>query len=214
MKTAWSIVLAFVLQGAATPAESPPQCGARERHHPGPLETFLKEAKSPDLETKVFGSLEGADKARVVFKSIIAWDPAKPDAKLKGLAIEVVKGPCRHTTYVDVDLTAPQEEDWLKELLDELEYIKDKREVLERWSGKGSDSRGTTVSVLNGLPPTARALGVAETVLNIGWYVGGKGKDAAVSINGSPCGELRFPNATITEVIDAISAAREYLWSH
>jgi hypothetical protein len=214
MKAALTIVLVFALQGAATPAESPAQRGAPERHHPGPLETFLKEAKAPDLESEAFGSLEGADKARVVFKSIIAWDPAKPDTKLKGLAIEVVKGPCRHTTYVDVDLTAPQEEDWLKELLDELQYIKDKQEVLEHWSGKSSGSRGTTVSVLNGLRPTARALGVAETVLNIGWYVEGEGKDAAVSINGSPCGDLHFPNTTITEVIGVISAARDYLRSH
>jgi hypothetical protein len=212
MKAALTIVLVFALQGAATPAESPPQCGARERHHPGPLETFLKEARSPDLETKVFGSLEGADKARVVFKSIIAWDPAKPDAKLKGLAIEVVKAACRHTTYVDVDPTAPGREDWLKAALDQLESIKDKKEVLESWRGKGSGSWGTTVSVLNGLAPSARTTAVAETVLNIGWYK--EGNDVEVMTNGSSCGELRFPNATITGVIDAVSAAREYLLTH
>lgn len=212
MKTAWSIVLAFVLQGAATPAESPPQCGARERHHPGPLETFLKEAKSPDLETKVFGSLEGANSATVIFKGIIAWNRDKPESKLRGLAIESAKGACRHTAYVDVDLTAPQEEDWLKELLDELEYIKDKQEVLEYWSRKGLSNCATTVSVLNGLAPSARTTAVAETVLNIGWYK--EGNDVGVMTNGSPCGDLHFPRATVVEIMNAVSTAREYLLSH
>jgi hypothetical protein len=59
-----------------------------------------------------------------------------------------------------------------------------------------------------------RTLGVAETVLNIGWCAEREGKDAVVSINWSPCGDLYFPNATITDVIGAVSAAREYLRSH
>ena len=181
-------------------------------HYSGPLETLLREAKSPGLETKIFGSFEGEAKAKATFKAIIAWDRARPEAKLRGLAIELAKGDCRHTAYVDVARSKP-DEDWLKDLLNDLEGIEDKQAEREYWRAKNSLGGGSSVSVLNALPPSEGAWEMAETVLNIGWWTP-KDRDTVLAISWVHCGALLFPNATITDVIKSISAARDYLWSH
>ena len=56
----------------AAHAQSSAQRITTDRHYTGPLETFLNETKSPGLETKVFGSFEGEEKASVTFKAIIS----------------------------------------------------------------------------------------------------------------------------------------------
>jgi hypothetical protein len=206
------LLLVFSLACVAVNAQSRGQRVGPYTHHPGPLETFLREAKSPGLETKIFGSFEGEDKAKATFKAIIAWDRARPETKLRGLAIELVKGDCRHTAYVDVDISNP-EEDLLKFSLTQLEGIEDRDAARIDWRTDKSLGWGTSAGIMNALPPSERAWGQAETVLNIGWWTA-RDRDPVLDISSLPCRDLLFPTATITDVIKSISAARDYLWSH
>ncbi|MFB3920304.1 MAG: hypothetical protein ACE145_01200 [Terriglobia bacterium] len=209
----WRIV-AFALVATIDPllAQLPPVVPTVDRHYPGPLETLLKNAKSPRIETKVFGTLDGAEKTRVTFKAIIAWHSATPQNKLRGLTIELARGACHHTAYVDVDISTP-EFDWLKESVSSLQYIEDKRATERDWRARGSSVGGMFGSILNGLPPSLWDQALAETVLNVGWWKP-EDSDFVLSFHSGPCRMLLFPKANMTDVVKAMSAAHDYLWSH
>ena len=213
MKSAACILaLALFAIGGPARAQLPRNPQTADGHYPGPLETFLENAKAPTLETKIFGSFEGEQNAKVTFKALIAGDSANREGKLRGLAIELARGTCRHTAYVDVDVSKP-DEDWLKESIIELQYIEDKQAATEYWRTKGAVEAGTFGSVQSGLPPSAKVSGLTQAVLNVGWHKPKDG-DLALAIDWIPCRNLLFPKATMTDVIKAMSAAHDYLWSH
>jgi len=214
LRIALSLALAVAIACVAAYGQFRESQRRPDMRYTGALETFLNNTKSPHLDTKLVGSLAGDEKATIAFKAVVAWDPSRPETKLRALAVDIEVKNCKEVVYADVDLADPRG-DPLKEFLNELDLIQDKNEVAAYWRRKGATNAGTTVGLLDPVPHWARVgehSPLAVTVLNIGWW---RKKDDIVLIVQSPvCGATYLPNASLTQVMSFVASARKFLASN
>src|SRR5258708_6531943 len=91
-----TLVLMLTLSGSKFQGQEP----ARQ---PSVLGAFLMRVANASVRKKEVGVITGSNTDRATFTAIVAWDPANPAVKVKGLEVRLVEGDLKGTVYIDDD---------------------------------------------------------------------------------------------------------------
>ena len=181
------------------------------------LGAFLKRVANASVRKKEVGVLTGSNTDRAKFTAIVAWDPANPAVKVKGLEVRLVEGDLKVTVYIDDDKEEPPHGSLVEfqDLLTQL--VRRKEEVIKRChegdekacNEPGITSPGfVTTGALNRSAPSQSEYYPRFTILNAGWYGGAKG---VLIVSGNPAIDVRLPGVDLDDVVKAIAAGRAFL---
>jgi hypothetical protein len=170
--------------------------------------------------------------AKATFEALVAWDPAFPSHKVKGLRILLSEGAGEDewtdTVYLDDDRDERFGRDSLKEFQDDLAFV---AALKGEAQGPYPAMQGSSASADNRTTPERYVPRNGE--INIGWYHDGKqfGVDVGTYWHFGPaaqcrwqCGEvglptvasdwhdwLYFPGEDLAHVVDMVARGRAFL---
>lgn len=205
-----TLVLMLTLPGSKFQGQEP----ARQ---PSVLGAFLVRVPNASVRKKEVGVLTGSNTDRATFTAIVAWDPANPSVKVKGLEVRLVEGDRKGTVYVDDDKQEPPEGGLEEFQRDLTRLVQRKQELIKRCrEGDQTACNEPGITAPGTARTNARNRDVASQdqhyiwygVMDAGWYGGAKG---VVIGSGSPDIDVRLPGADLDDVVKAIAAGRAFL---
>jgi hypothetical protein len=220
----FAVVLAGLpLSGQLAAQHSSGQLGDAGSPPPGLLESFLRGHKEAKRTEQTIGVLTGNGSAKATFVAVVAWDPAEPERKVRGLLIRLEDSARTGTAYVDDD--RDEQSDNLRGFEKSVIQLETPRsEEAQRMIEGRQESAGAWVITTG----AQNRPGTQETyccprhnAMNVGWF-GTKDRGIeGVTIDipnppptpGSPrvSGRYYFHGATLSQFVDLIAKTRDFL---